>query len=84
MGFRFSRRIKIAPGVRLNVSQSGLSTSVGRKGAWMTFGSKGTRSTVGIPGTGLSYTETRRGGARVAGLVTAVIVLGVLLFAFLF
>ena len=38
MGFRFSRRIKVAPGIRLNVSKSGVSTSVGRKGAWLTFG----------------------------------------------
>jgi|SRR5690349_5736813 len=58
MGFRFSRRIKLFPGVRLNVSKSGVSTSVGTKGAWMTFGPRGTRTTVGIPGTGISYTQT--------------------------
>ena len=69
MGFRFSRRIKIAPGVRLNLSKSGVSTSVGRKGAWMTFGSKGTRSTVGIPDTGVSYSETKRSGGEAVMLV---------------
>jgi hypothetical protein len=58
MGFRFSRRIKIAPGIRLNLSKSGVSTSLGRRGAWVTLGSKGTRTTIGIPGTGISYTET--------------------------
>jgi len=58
MGFRFSRRIKLFPGVRLTISKSGVSTSVGTKGAWMTFGPRGTRTTVGIPGTGVSYTET--------------------------
>ncbi len=58
MGFRFSRRIKLFPGVRLNVSKSGISTSVGTRGAWLTFGNRGTRTTVGIPGTGISYTET--------------------------
>ena len=62
MGFRFSRRFKIAPGVRLNVSKSGVSTSVGTRGAWLTFGSRGTRTTVGIPGTGISYTETHAAG----------------------
>jgi len=52
MGFRFQRRIKIAPGVRLNLSKSGISTSVGGRG--LTLNSRGT-ATVGIPGTGLSY-----------------------------
>ncbi len=59
MGFRFFRRIKVAPGLTLNLSKSGVSTSVGVRGARLTFGGKrGPRATVGIPGTGLSYTET--------------------------
>ena len=58
MGFRFSRRIRILPGLRLNLSKSGVSASVGRRGAWLTFGKRGTRATVGLPGTGLSYTTT--------------------------
>ena len=44
MSFRFQRRINIGPGLRLNMSKSGVSTSVGRKGAWLTFGNKGMRS----------------------------------------
>lgn len=56
MGFRFSRRFKILPGLRLNLSRSGVSTSVGTRGAWLTFGKSGTRATVGLPGTGVSYT----------------------------
>ena len=32
MGFRFQRRIRIAPGVRLNLSKSGIGASVGRTG----------------------------------------------------
>ncbi|WP_254916319.1 DUF4236 domain-containing protein, partial [Pseudomonas aeruginosa] len=32
MGFRFSKRITIVPGVRLNISGSGISTSVGPRG----------------------------------------------------
>ena len=49
---RTARRIRIAPGVRLNISRSGISTSVGGRG--FTLNSRGT-ATVGIPGTGLSY-----------------------------
>jgi len=58
MGFRFRRSFKIVPGVRLNVSKSGLSTSIGRPGATLNVGGKrGPRVTVGLPGTGLSYSE---------------------------
>ena len=78
MGFRFSRRFSIMPGVRLNVSKSGWSTSVGRKGAWFTLGPRGTRTTVGVPGTGLSYSEQSArhgGGSRLALLVVVGLVL---------
>ena len=57
MGFRFSRRISLFKGLRLNLSKSGTSVSVGGRGAWLTFGKKGTRATVGIPGTGMSWSE---------------------------
>ena len=57
MGFRFRRSFKLMPGVRINLSKSGVSTSVGTRGSWFTIGPRGTRATVGIPGTGLSYTE---------------------------
>ena len=71
MGFRFSRRITIGPGVRLNViSKSGVvSTSVGRKGAWLMLGSKGTRSTVWLPGTGMSYLRSGTSGGEAVMLV---------------
>lgn len=36
MGFRFSRRIRIVPGVRLNFSKRGLSASFGTRGLWYT------------------------------------------------
>lgn len=55
MGFRFNRRIKLLPGVTLNVSKSGLSTSFGPKGAKVTLGHGKTRTTFGLPGTGLSH-----------------------------
>ena len=57
MGFRFSRRISLFKGLRLNLSKTGTSVSVGGRGAWLTFGKKGTRATVGIPGTGMSWSE---------------------------
>ena len=63
MGFlRFRRSFRIAPGLRVNLSKSGVSTSIGRRGAWFTIGPRGTRETIGVPGAGLSYTEQQRLG----------------------
>lgn len=62
MSFRFFRRIKLAPGLSLNLSKRGGSISVGPPGLKYTVGTHGTRSTVGIPGTGLYYTEHSRYG----------------------
>ncbi len=62
MGFRFSRRLKILPGLTVNLSRSGVSASVGVKGAHVTVGRGHVRETVGLPGTGISYTETQRLG----------------------
>lgn len=56
MGLRFFKRVKIAPGISLNLSKTGISTSVGVPGARVTFGNGKTRTTVGLPGTGLSHT----------------------------
>jgi len=63
MGWRFFRRVKLLPGVTLNLSRSGPSVSVGPRGLKATFGPRGTRTTVGLPGTGISYTEVH-GGVR--------------------
>lgn len=57
MGLRFRRSIKICPGVRLNFSKSGISTTVGGKGFTMTSGSRGTYVNAGLPGTGISVRE---------------------------
>ncbi|MDP2248011.1 MAG: DUF4236 domain-containing protein [Nitrosomonadales bacterium] len=55
---RLRKRIKIAPGVNINLSKSGASVSVGKPGATVNVGSKGgVKATVGIPGSGLSHTE---------------------------
>jgi len=65
MGYmRFWRRVKIAPGLTLNLSKSGGSLSFGPRGAKYTVGPRGRRATVGIPGTGLFYTQTASSGRR--------------------
>ena len=59
MGFRFRRRIKLFPGVSINLSKSGISTTVGVQGLHETFGNGKVRTTVGLPGSGLSYTTVK-------------------------
>ncbi|MBV1896222.1 MAG: DUF4236 domain-containing protein [Rhodobacteraceae bacterium] len=70
MAFRFQKRIKIAPGVRLNVSKSGVSTSLGGRGGTVNLSTKGVRTTVGIPGTGMSWSR-QNGWAGTADLKPA-------------
>lgn len=53
MAWSYRKRIKIIPGVRLNISKSGISTSIGVKGASMTFGRNGTYLNTSIPALGL-------------------------------
>jgi hypothetical protein len=56
MGFRFQRRIQVAPGVRLNISKSGVGASVGRTGLRVGMDAKQRKYfSMGLPGTGLSY-----------------------------
>ncbi len=57
MGLRFRKTISVLPGVRLNISKSGVSASIGGKGVTLNVGRKGARGTVGLPGTGLSYSQ---------------------------
>lgn len=57
MGFRFYRRVRLFPGVSVNLSRSGPSLSVGVRGAHVTVGRRGVTRTVGIPGTGLFWTS---------------------------
>jgi Protein of unknown function (DUF4236) len=64
MGFRFRRTLRIVPGVRLNLSRSGPSVSLGPRGLHYTLGTKGTRVTAGIPGSGMSWTKYQSYSSR--------------------
>jgi hypothetical protein len=57
MGFRFYRRLRIAPGLSVNLSRSGPSLWVGVRGAHVTVGRKGVTRTIGLPGTGMFFTS---------------------------
>lgn len=63
MPFRFRRSIKILPGVRWNVGTRGSSWSFGSRGFRTTVGGGKVHRTFSIPGSGLSYSTTRKAGA---------------------
>ncbi|MCX6096746.1 MAG: DUF4236 domain-containing protein [Candidatus Bipolaricaulota bacterium] len=54
---RFRKSVKLAPGLRLNMSKSGMSLTAGPRGASVTFGKQGAYANVGVPGTGISVRQ---------------------------
>ncbi|TXD39296.1 DUF4236 domain-containing protein [Lujinxingia vulgaris] len=64
---RFQKRIKVFPGVRLNLSKRGVSTTIGVRGASVTLGKRGAYANVGIPGTGISHRQKLGGSKRTSG-----------------
>ena len=80
MGFRFRKVIRLGPLLRLNLSKSGLSTSVGKPGASINMGPRGTTTSVGLPGTGLSYRTTRTSTGGAGNGLLLVALLAVLMF----
>lgn len=59
MGLRFRKSVKIAPGVRLNISKKSVGISAGVKGYRKSINSSGRVTTsIGAPGTGVSYVKT--------------------------
>lgn len=61
MAWNFKRRVKIIPGVHLNFSSRGISTSIGPRGANITIGHSGTYLNTNIPGLGISNRQRLSG-----------------------
>ncbi len=57
MPIRFHKSFKLFPGVRVNLSKSGIGLSEGVGPVHVSEGPRGTRETVSIPGTGVSFYE---------------------------
>jgi hypothetical protein len=77
MGFRFRKSVRLMPGVRINISKSGTSLSLGGRGLTHNISRRGNRTTVGIPRTGLSYSSNtgkfkRRGSQNPLSFLTAI------------
>jgi hypothetical protein len=75
-GLRFQKRLSILPGVRVNLSKSGASTSIGPRGADGNIGRDGVTTNAGIPGTGLSYRQKVGGGQHSHGMLGAAALVG--------
>lgn len=76
-GFRFRKTIGVLPGVKVNLSKSRVSTSLGGRGATVNVGADGRRMvTLGIPGTGMSY-RTPLTGTVIVLLLAAAVVVGI-------
>ena len=69
MTIRFRRTVRVAPGVRLNVTKSGLGVRVGPRGLGLSAHSSGkVTASAGIPGSGLYYRKERKVGGLSAKL----------------
>jgi hypothetical protein len=64
---RFRRRLRVAPGIYLNLNKRSASASFGVPGAHLTVGPHGHRETIGAPGSGLFATRVTPWQARAAG-----------------
>ncbi|HWA68644.1 MAG TPA: DUF4236 domain-containing protein [Rhizomicrobium sp.] len=76
-GLRFQKRISLLPGLRINLSKSGASASLGPRGADVNIGPHGVTTNAGIPGTGLSYRQKAGGGKTWLAVLALVGGLGV-------
>ena len=67
MGFRYRRSKKIVPGVRINLSKSGPSLTVGGKHVRTTIGHGRVTNSVRTPVKGLYYSSTSSKGKKTSG-----------------
>jgi len=54
MALRFRQRIKVLPGIYLNLGKNGISTTIGPREANINIGKQGVYLNTGLPGTGIS------------------------------
>ena len=77
--FRFRKTFSILPGVRVNLSKTGVSGSLGGHGATLNVGHGKENVTLGVPGTGLSY-RTPATTALIMAIVAVAVLVGIAYF----
>jgi len=55
MPIRFHRQFTLFPGVKVNMSKTGMSITIGGKGFHLNFSKRGVMQTTNLPGKGLSH-----------------------------
>ena len=55
MPIRFHRQFTLLPGVKVNVSKTGMSITIGGKGFHLNLSKRGVMQTTNLPGKGLSH-----------------------------
>lgn len=55
MPIRFHRQFTLFPGVKVNISKTGMSITIGGKGFHLNFSKRGVMQTTNLPGKGLSH-----------------------------
>src|SRR5262249_38881695 len=64
MGWRFRQSFKILPGLKLNLSKTGLSVSIGGAPFTVNLGQRGVYETASIPGSGMQFRQRVIGDLR--------------------
>lgn len=64
MAWGFKKRIRIAPGLHVNIGKTGVSARAGNRFGGVTAGTSGARASANIPGTGLSVRKDLGKGAK--------------------
>ena len=67
MGWRFRKSFRVIPGVKLNLSKSGLSLSLGGAPVTVNVGPRGVYGTASLPGTGVSFRKKLQFGQPTDG-----------------
>jgi len=73
MGWRFRHSFKIIPSVRLNLTKSGLSCSVGGAPFTVNLGPRGFYGTASLPGSGISFRERLVPGSQTPHVPDAIL-----------
>ena len=60
MAWNFYKRIKVLPGLTMNVGKRGISFSLGTRGVRITVGRNGVRQTLSFLGTGIYHTVVHK------------------------
>lgn len=82
MGWRLHRVFSIFPWLRLNLSKSGVSGSVGPRGADVNIGRHGVTTNASLPGTGISYRQKMGTRGTLLGIVLLVLGLAFALYRY--